>query len=117
LATVHGASDEFDHRVKRQFQAMIEGAATGLDFNSVVGIFGADWKENREAENEIFMAITREPFNPPPPKPTGFMGDAIITIRGVTPPTNKTSHFDSMETECCEKSIALLRTKVARTFP
>ena len=68
-----------DYKTKRLFQALIRGTAQGLDFNTVVSIFGPGWRENREAENERFMAVTRESFNPPPPQPTGYMGDAIIT--------------------------------------
>lgn len=79
LAPLHGASDEFNHMVSRQFTARFLGNAAGLDFNTVINIFGSEWKENIPAENEVFMAITREPFNPPPPQPTGYMGNKIIT--------------------------------------
>ena len=79
LPAIQGASQMFDYKTRRQFRAMISGTSQGLDFNTVVGICGPGWKENREAENELFMAITREPFNPPPPRPTGYMGNTIIT--------------------------------------
>jgi hypothetical protein len=79
LPAIKGASQMFDYKTKRQFQATIAGTSQGLDFNAVTGIFGPGWKENRDAENQLFMAITREPFNPPPPRPTGYMGNTIIT--------------------------------------
>jgi hypothetical protein len=79
LPEVQGAAQMWNYRTKRWFEATIWGTAQGLDFKTIVGIFGPGWRENREAENEIFMAVTREPFNPPPPQPTGYMGNAIIT--------------------------------------
>lgn len=79
LPTIRGASQMFDYKTKRQFQAMISGTAQGLDFNTVVGIFGPGWRENRDAENERYMAIAREPVNPPQPQPTGYMANSIIT--------------------------------------
>jgi hypothetical protein len=51
---------------------------TQLDFAAVTGALGPDWKENKDAEFELFRAITREPFNPPFPRPTAYMGNAII---------------------------------------
>jgi hypothetical protein len=36
-----------------------------LEAEHVMGIFGYPWQEDREAENQVFIAITREPFNPP----------------------------------------------------
>jgi len=79
LPAIQGADQMFNYKNKRKFQAMIAGIAQGLDFKTVVRIFGPGWRENRDAENERFMAIAREPFNPPQPPPTGYMGNAIIT--------------------------------------
>lgn len=79
LPPIQGSAQMSNYRTKRRFQAMIYGSAQGLDFNTVVSIFGLGWKENREAENERYMAIAREPFNPPPPQATGYMANSIIT--------------------------------------
>lgn len=72
-----------DHRHLAEYVAALRinmyGITEGLDFKAVTGIFGEGWTENRQAENDKFMAITREPFNPPPPPATAYMGNAIVT--------------------------------------
>jgi hypothetical protein len=49
-----------------------------LDFKSVADLYGPNWVENVDAEQEHYNAIVREPRNPPPPKATGYMGNSII---------------------------------------
>lgn len=43
-----------------------------LGMNNVLAIIGGNCTEDRKAENDLFMAITREPWNPPP-KPFKIM--------------------------------------------
>jgi hypothetical protein len=57
------------------------GITRFLDFKSVIDVLGPDWKEDKEAENEHFVAVTRESFNPPFPRPTGYMGNAIVAYK------------------------------------
>jgi len=61
-----------------------------LDFKSVIDVLGSDWKEDKEAEEERFEAVTREAFNPPFPQPTGYMGNVTYTPATpiLVPPSN-----------------------------
>jgi hypothetical protein len=54
------------------------GDIPGLDFKSVMHVLGPGWREDRRAEIE-WQVARAEPFNPPPPPVTGFMGDAIMS--------------------------------------
>ena len=56
----------------------------GLDFASVVQALGPDWKEDKDAEVQYLIAMTREYFNPPFPAATGTMGNTIISYKGRT---------------------------------
>jgi len=58
--------------------ATFQGFASGMDFDSVVARLGSGWHRDAKAEQDRFMAVTREPFNPPFPTPTAPMGNAII---------------------------------------
>jgi hypothetical protein len=53
------------------------GIIKGLDFLSVTGVLGPDWKENRKAE----ASRIREFLTAPLPPVTGYMGDSIITYK------------------------------------
>ena len=58
------------------------GVDSGLDFKSVVNIFGSGWKEDVVAEYEARVAVAREPSNPPYPQATNFMGNKIVSYSG-----------------------------------
>jgi hypothetical protein len=56
----------------------VQGTTAGLDFKSVTDVFGPHWVEDQHAEWEKYNAIAREPWNPAPPRATGYMGNSII---------------------------------------
>jgi len=56
----------------------VQGTTAGLDFKSVTDVFGANWMEDKPAELNLYNSIVREPWNPPPPKATAYMGNSII---------------------------------------
>jgi hypothetical protein len=41
------------------------GTDRSLELDQIVGYLGSGWHEDQEAESQKFMAIAREPFNPP----------------------------------------------------
>jgi hypothetical protein len=63
------------------FTVTFRSIARGLDFRSVIDVLGSGWIEDKKAEDEHFVAVTRESFNPPFPRPTGYMGNAIIAYK------------------------------------
>jgi hypothetical protein len=64
---------DFCCRMSAEFWGMIKG----LDFLSVTGVLGPDWKEDRNAE----ASRIREFLTAPLPPVTGYMGDSIVTYR------------------------------------
>jgi hypothetical protein len=113
VPAIRGATQMFDYKTKRQFQAMITGTAQGLDFKTVVSFFGPGWRENRDAENNRDTAIAREPFNPPQPQPTVIWEMRSSHTRRGYRAINKMSLFNLMEGERYAKSIASLCTKTS----
>lgn len=45
--------------------AIFQSKDASLSFEHITGIFGKNWTEDSKAENAKFMAVAREPFNPP----------------------------------------------------
>lgn len=71
--------EEREKGVVGLFRVTFHGVASGLDFKSVINIFGSGWKEDVAAENEARMAFTREPLNPSYPQATNFMGNKVVS--------------------------------------
>jgi len=70
--------DAADQALICYLDADFRGFASGIDFDSVVARLGPGWRRNSKVEQDRFIAVTREPFNPPFPTPTTPMGNAII---------------------------------------
>ena len=64
--------------------ADFKGFSAGMDFESVVSKLGPGWKRDKDAETERFIAITREPFNPPFRQATAPMGNVILVYGEAT---------------------------------
>lgn len=97
---IPGSSQLWNYNTKRSFQMTFDGTAQGLDFKSVVAVFGDGWRQDVQAENERFEAFTREVFNPPFPQASGYMGNAIIAYSLGSP------------TDCQETSLSFGPTGV-----
>lgn len=59
----------------------LSAASPALDFASVVKALGSDWKEDKDAELQYLIAITRAYINPSFPPATGYMGNTVITYK------------------------------------
>jgi hypothetical protein len=59
----------------------LSAASPALDFASVVKALGPDWKEDKDAELQYLIAITRIYINPTLPPATGYMGNTVITYK------------------------------------
>ena len=79
--------------VKFSLTALL-GKYAGLTYEDVKNLFGAAWQEDKEAEERLFLAITREPWNPPPKEPTHVMGSKIIRYAFEVPNAKNVATFE-----------------------